>query len=71
MTTFEDGVEFSGGAHSDDFTGNFHGPATKLPGCFPSSSTAEGEVNDWGHDGTYLYICVAANTWKRILMSSF
>lgn len=31
----------------------------------PASPTASGSPGQWAWDGTYVYICVAANTWVR------
>jgi hypothetical protein len=32
----------------------------------PASATAPGSPGQLAHDGTYLYVCTAANTWKRV-----
>ena len=37
----------------------------------PTSSTAAGTAGQIATDGTYLYVCVATNTWKRTALSSF
>jgi hypothetical protein len=37
-------------------------PATSSDVCSP---------NDWATDGVYYYLCVAANTWKRTLLSTW
>lgn len=37
----------------------------------PPSSTATGVTGQMSVDATYFYICVAPNTWKRILASDF
>lgn len=37
----------------------------------PSSSTAPGEAGQMAYDSTYLYICVALNSWRRIALSSW
>jgi hypothetical protein len=37
----------------------------------PASSTATGTAGMFRWDGTYIYICTAANTWKRAALSTF
>jgi hypothetical protein len=37
----------------------------------PSSSTAAGNAGDICWDADYIYICVAANTWKRSALSTW
>lgn len=37
----------------------------------PSSSSASGNPGDIAYDSSYLYICVAANTWERIALSTW
>ena len=37
----------------------------------PASSSATGSVGEIAIDSDYIYICVAANTWKRVALSSF
>jgi len=32
----------------------------------PASAGATGVVGQWAADASYLYICTAANTWKRV-----
>jgi len=43
------------------------GPA----GLAPTSSSAVGTTGQLAADSTYLYVCVAPSTWKRITLSSF
>lgn len=43
------------------------GPA----GLAPTSSTAAGTTGQLAADATYLYVCIAPNSWKRITLSSF
>lgn len=31
----------------------------------PASSSAAGTAGQMAYDGSYLYLCVAANTWRR------
>lgn len=40
----------------------------------PKTSTSAGtpvQIQGLETDGTYLYVCVGTNSWKRILLSSF
>lgn len=37
----------------------------------PSSSTATGNKGEICKDESYIYVCVADNSWKRIGLSSF
>lgn len=32
----------------------------------PSSSTSTGTAGQSSYDASYLYVCVATNTWKRV-----
>ena len=37
----------------------------------PNSSTSQGEVGEVCYDANYIYRCVAPNTWKRTLLSTW
>lgn len=37
----------------------------------PATGTSTGEAGQMAFDETYLYVCVALNTWKRVALSSF
>lgn len=37
----------------------------------PASSSASGSTGDIAWDSSYLYVCVATNSWKRIALSTF
>ena len=37
----------------------------------PASATATGTKGDIVHDTNYIYVCTAANTWKRVLLSTW
>jgi hypothetical protein len=37
----------------------------------PASSSASGSAGDIAWDSSYLYVCVATNSWKRIALSTF
>jgi hypothetical protein len=40
-------------------------------GFAPANSGATGTVGDIGWDSSFIYVCTAANTWKRVALSSF
>ena len=37
----------------------------------PASATAPGSVGQWAADSTYLYVCIAANTWVRSALTTW
>lgn len=37
----------------------------------PSSATASGSVGQWAADSSYIYVCIAANTWVRSALSTW
>lgn len=37
----------------------------------PASATATGSVGQWAADSTYLYVCIAANTWVRSALATW
>jgi len=37
----------------------------------PASSSASGTAGDIAWDSSYIYVCVAANSWKRVALSTF
>ncbi len=37
----------------------------------PASSSAACNAGDWAHDTGFIYTCVAANTWKRVAISTW
>ncbi len=42
-----------------------------IPTGTPASSGASGTAGQISWDGTYLYVCTATNTWKRIALTTF
>ena len=44
-------------------------PASTVPP--PATSTSAGIAGQIAYDATFLYICVAANTWKRVPLGAF
>jgi len=37
----------------------------------PASASAQGEVGQIAQDGSYLYICTATDTWKRVAIATW
>ena len=37
----------------------------------PSSTTSTGVKGEWAQDNTYLYVCIATNSWKRVAWGSW
>lgn len=66
-----------------DYTGNFNALSIKEGGTnlsskyapimvgAPASATAPGTTGQMAQDGSYLYICTATNTWKRVAIASW
>ena len=42
-----------------------------LGGTAPASATATGVAGETRYDSTYLYVCVATDTWKRTLLETW
>ena len=43
----------------------------RLQGTAPATATSTGTAGDVRYDADYIYICVATNTWKRALLSTW
>tara|TARA_Y100000385_G_scaffold251545_1_gene274417 strand:- start:106127 stop:106747 length:621 start_codon:yes stop_codon:yes gene_type:complete len=52
--------------HQDDTTSN----VVFKPMTVPASATDSGKTGQIAIDDTYLYVCIASNTWKKILIDS-
>jgi hypothetical protein len=37
----------------------------------PASSTATGNAGEICWDSSYIYVCVTANNWRRVALSTF
>lgn len=48
-----------------------YGMATSLSAGTPASSGAAGTAGQVLYDADYVYVCVAANTWKRVALTTF
>ena len=42
-------------------------PVTKTP----ATAGATGTTGDWAYDSSYVYVCVATNTWKRVAIATW
>jgi hypothetical protein len=47
------------------------GPALLRLVSAPANSNSTGIIGDISYDSTYIYICVAVNTWRRVFASTF
>jgi len=45
--------------------------AMNTPTSTPASSSAAGVAGTWAWDASYIYICTATNTWKRVAISTW
>lgn len=67
----------AGGSNSSDVVAQFTPTAINfnanvvLPSKSPATSSSAGTVGQVAFDSGNIYICVAANTWKRAALSSF
>ena len=55
---------------ADTLDGNVTGEIT-LEGSAPASATSSGTAGDIRYDASYLYVCVATNTWKRSALATW
>ena len=37
----------------------------------PSTASSTGSLGQWAVDSSYLYVCTATNTWKRVAIASW
>lgn len=58
-----------GGTQTTTVNGPNAGPATFVPA--PANSSAAGQPLQIATDGTYLFVCVAANQWKRLTLEVY
>ena len=62
-------LQVTGGA---GITGNVHiGGALRVATSTPSSASDTGVAGTITWDSSYIYVCVATNTWKRVAISSW
>jgi hypothetical protein len=45
--------------------------AERASASAPASATATGRAGQVAYDASYIYVCTAANTWRRALLSSW
>ena len=46
-------------------------PATAIWVAPPASATASGVAGDIAYDNSYVYVCIATNTWRRAALSAW
>lgn len=51
-------------------TGNVVGAIT-VPTATPASASAAGVAGQIVWDASYIYVCIAANTWKRVAIATW
>lgn len=61
----------SGNASLRTVTFSIVGSNLLISNSAPANSTANGLAGEVKFDSTYLYICTANNTWKRLTFESF
>lgn len=59
----------NGVTKTSTITGPNAGPATFVPA--PATSTSSGQPLQIAQDGSFLYVCIAADSWKRITLDAF
>lgn len=42
-----------------------------IKAAVPASAAAAGALGMWAEDDSYFYVCIAANTWKRVAISTW
>ena len=56
---------------NDNFTEIYGYPLTSISSGTPASSTATGTKGEVKYDSSYVYICIATNSWIRIARVSW
>lgn len=56
---------------SSDATQNFELGVLTVVGTAPAATGSTGTVGQIAADANYLYVCVAANTWKRVAIAAW
>lgn len=46
-------------------------PLIVTSGAAPALATSTGVVGQWAWDSGFIYICISANTWKRVAVATF
>tara|TARA_R110002012_G_scaffold294024_1_gene489896 strand:- start:1778 stop:2020 length:243 start_codon:yes stop_codon:yes gene_type:complete len=58
-------------AASSDATKNFELGVLAVVGTAPAATGSTGTTGQIAADANYLYVCVAANTWKRVAIAAW
>jgi hypothetical protein len=46
-------------------------PPQSANATVPATAASTGTAGQVAYDASYLYVCVATNTWKRVTLSTF
>ena len=65
------GIVAVGNGTIGDYSGTLKAAKLNLALTTPASSSATGNAGDMVYSATYIYICTATNTWKRVALSTF
>jgi hypothetical protein len=60
-----------GATSSSTVDAEFRRPRILDGGNVPASSSASGKPGELAWDSSYMYVCTAVNTWKRITLASY
>jgi hypothetical protein len=71
ILTLPDGDGSANQLLKTDGSGNLGWTNPKALAGTPASSTATGIAGELQYDADYLYVCIAANTWKRVAISTW
>ncbi len=71
ILTLPDGDGSANQLLNTDGSGNLGWTNPKALAGTPASSTASGKAGELQYDSSYLYVCTAVNTWKRVAISSW
>jgi hypothetical protein len=56
---------------NDNFTEVYAYPLNSISSGTPASSTATGTKGEVKYDATYVYICIATNSWIRVTRAAW
>ena len=71
------GTNSNPGGHKVNVSGSVNATSVHASGVDlgwvapPASATATGTAGQKAYDATYLYVCVAANTWRRVALAAW
>ena len=56
---------------NENFTEIYAYPLTSIASGTPASSTATGTKGEVKYDSSYVYICIATNSWIRVVRAAW